>query len=155
MENIKILVIGKHEWVEKISCSLNDSFLIEKIEDEDAAIKRLTHNSYNILLIQDKFSNIDPVRLASLAYAMTRPSIILCSNIFRYYRFKIWHYFSKFSRKFKISKKLINFNYNLIDLEDQIVYLSNNYLEYFNKVNEEIRKNTLKKMHYEVIQNHI
>lgn len=146
MESIKVLIIGKHKWVENLSEYLNkmdDSFSIEKIEDEDAAIRRLTHNSYNILLIQDKFSKLNPIKLASLAYAMTRPSLIVCSNIFNYVKFLAWHYLSSFSWKFKTSKKLINFNYKFEDLKSKIESLSKDYMNYFNIVNDEIKKNTL------------
>lgn len=146
MKNIKVLIIGKHDWVESLSCTLDsmkEPFVIEKIEDEDKAVERLTHNSYNILLLQDKFSKVNPIKLASLAYAMTRPSIIVCSSYIKYVKFKVWHHISKFSRIFKTSKKLINFNGDITQLERQITTLAENYMEYFDKVNEEIKKNTL------------
>lgn len=146
MKNIKVLIIGKHDWIECLSCELDkmkENFIIERIEDENTAIQRLTHNSYNILLIQDKFSKIDPIKLASLAYAMTRPSIIICKSRFKYLKFKTWQFFSRFSRKFKTSRILINFNFNLINLKNQMVSLANDYMNYFDKVNEEIKKNTL------------
>jgi len=142
MESIKILIIGKHDWIERLSSKLDkmeETFVIEKIENEDAAVQRLKHNSYNILLIQDQFSKINPIKLASLAYAMTRPSIILCSNRLRYMKFKVWQFCSRFARKFKTSRVLINFNFGSVDLEKQITTLANDYMNYFDKVNEEIK----------------
>ena len=144
MDSIKVLIIGKDEWVEKLSKRLeriNECFIIEKIKDEVLAKKRLQHNSYNILILQDNFSSLDPIRLASLAYAMTRPSIIVCSNIFKYIWFRLK--LSKIYKLFKTSKKLINFNFGLNNIEDDILTYSKDYMQYFNTVNEEIQKNTL------------
>lgn len=149
MKSIKILVIGTHDWIDGLSnelAKMEESFTIERIEDEGAAVKRLAHNSYNILLIQDGFSKIDSIRLASLAYAMTRPSVILCRSRLRYIRYKAWRFFSKFSRKFKTSRVLINFSYGMEGLEEQVVSLANGYLDYFDQVNAEIRENTLNRI---------
>lgn len=51
-----------------------------------------------------------------MAYAMSRPTIIFCNNIFKYYSYLIWKAFSKFFKKYKTAKKLIyciqNYNKN-------------------------------------------
>ncbi len=143
MENIKILIIGSHDWIETVTPRLNamhEQVLIEKIDDESLAVERLTHNSYNILLLQDVFASCNPIHLASMAYAMTRPSIIISNKFSRFIKFKMWHYFSKFSSIFKTSKKLINFNYGFKNLDSQIEKLSSDYMKYFEKVNAEIKK---------------
>ena len=147
MKKIKILIIGKSKWLEQakdaLSSDEDNCYETEIIEDESLAVNRLSHNSYDILLIHDNFSILDSKKLAQLAYAMTRPTIITCSNFASYFHYTFWHYFSRFSNKFKTSKKLIYFNYKFNDINKHIKYLSNNYLQYFNAVKEEIRNNTL------------
>ena len=122
---------------------------LEKVTDKEIAFKRLDHNSYDVLVLQDGFvKNI--LELPIMAYAMTRPSIIVCKGFFRLLYFCFWHYFSKFSRKFKLSKKLINFAVEDDDnvyknyLKQLVVYLSKNHLNLYEKVNAEITENTLK-----------
>ena len=145
MKKIRILIIGRSLWLNEVKKSFEESskdYAIEVIEDEDEAISRLTHNSYDILVINEKFSNLNSIELASLAYAMTRPTIITCSNVLSYICYTIWHHFSRFSNRFKTSKKLIYFNYKFKNINSHIKFLSQNYAQYFNVIKEEIKNNT-------------
>ena len=42
-----------------------------------------------------------------MAYAMSRPTIIFCNNIFKYFYYLTWKFFGRFTKKYKSSKKLI------------------------------------------------
>lgn len=146
MKNTKILLIGKREWIAEVRERLNaanNSFSIEEIDNEDDALTRLTHNSYNILVLQDTFSDTCPTKLAAMAYAMTRPSIIVCSSWFSFLKFKIWKKFSKFVKLFKTSKLLIHFNLKMKSIDEHVKALSLNYSQYFKEVNKEIKNNTV------------
>lgn len=145
MNNVKILLIGKHSWITKAKEELSqfDEQLIETISDEDAAIQRLTHNSYDILVIQDSFRKKHPgLSCVKMAYAMTRPSIIVASSLLSYIKLRLMHRFSKFSRRFKLSRKMININFKFKGLSDKISLLSKDYHKYFNSINKEIKENT-------------
>lgn len=145
MKKTRVLIIGKQQWLNNVEESFaqnSENYAIEVIENEDDAISRLTHNSYDILIIEDKFSKLNSIELASLAYAMTRPTIVTCSNIMSYCLYTIWHHFSRFSNRFKTSKKLIYFNYKFNDINTHIDFLSKNYAQYFNVIKEEIKQNT-------------
>lgn len=50
-----------------------------------------------------------------MAYAMSRPALILCNN-YKFIWYQLWKYLSDFTNKFVTSKKLIYFlpNKNLI-----------------------------------------
>ena len=110
---IKVLAIGNERFVKRlsdyISSDLGKEFTFETITDESKALPRLNHNSYDILILQDGFSKYDTVRLSTMAYAMSRPTIILCSNVFKLIYYRFVKHFSHFFRNFKVSKKLIHF----------------------------------------------
>jgi len=145
MKKVRLLLIGSEEWLKGaiFLLSKNDQYLLETINNERDAIERLSHNSYDILLIDNEFSEtIESIKLAKLAYAMTRPSIIICSSILSYLQSKIWQYLSKFTNTFITSKKLINFSYGFHSINDQIDFLSKDYKKYFNVVKKEIKINT-------------
>ena len=58
MKTTKILIIGDSKWasgLEENLATADGSFHFEIISDEDAAEKRLEHNSYDILLLEDGF----------------------------------------------------------------------------------------------------
>lgn len=138
--------MGDQRWVS----SFNDRILslshykykTEVISDLDIAVERLTHNSYDILILQDGYFNIDSIKLGSMAYAMTRPTLIICNGLYSLIKYKLRKMFSKFFNRYKISKKLICINLNKEDTIYKIIYLVQNHLQYFNEVNEEIAKNT-------------
>ena len=111
---IKVLAIGNEKFVKRlsdcISSELKDQTItFEFITDESRALSRLNHNSYDVLVLQDGFSKYNTIRLSTMAYAMSRPTIILCSNIFKLIYYKFVKHFSYFFRNFKVSKKLIHF----------------------------------------------
>lgn len=143
---IRVLAIGKEDWVKRLDKEilnkLDDIHTLEIITDENVALERLTHNSYDILLLQDNFISGKSIYLATLAYAMTRPTLILCDSYFSVLRYKIWKLFSKFTRKYKTSKKLIFFRKYKSKYLNLIVYLSKNHLQYFDQINKEIKENT-------------
>lgn len=146
MKRIRVLAIGKSEWIEnfdnEILKKLDDIHTLEIITDEKNALERLTHNSYDILILQDSFSPLNSIYLATLAYAMTRPTLILCDSYFKTFKYFIWKIFSVFVRKFKTSKKLIFFKHYNSNYLTLISYLAKNHLQYFDQVNKEIKENT-------------
>ena len=75
-----------------------------------------------------------------MAYAMTRPTIIVTSTLINSVKYFLWHYFSEFSNIFKISKKLISFNYKEKNLFKKIMKKKDES-KYFNEVTAEIKKN--------------
>ena len=125
----------------------NPLISIEKVTEEDKAFKRLDHNSYDVLVLQDGFVK-NTLDLPIMAYAMTRPSIIVCKNIFKLLYYYCWRFFSRFSRSFKLSKKLINFAVQDDEdyLKQQIVFLAHSHLNFYEAVNAEVTENTLKKI---------
>lgn len=153
MKTVRVLIIGKSKWLSdtkkllsETQDSSEDSYQIETIDDEDDARGRLSHNSYDILIIHDRFLNVNSIELASMAYAMTRPSIIICSSLISYVKYLFWHFFSKFSRKFKTSKILISFNYKTKFILKQIKSITSGEKasrNYFDIINNEIKKNAL------------
>lgn len=146
MKNIRVLAIGNSQWIAKfdkeILQKLEETYTLEIITEEHAAIERLTHNSYDILILQDDFCPKQSIYLATLAYAMTRPSLILCKSYIKLMIYKMWKVFSTFARKYKISRKLIYFNHYNSEYIKLIEYLAFNHLQYFNQVNEEVKNNT-------------
>lgn len=146
MKNIRVLAIGNSQWIAKLDKEilqkLEETYTLEIITEEQAAIERLTHNSYDILILQDDFCPKESIHLATLAYAMTRPSLILCKSYIKLMIYKMWKIFSTFARKYKISRKLIYFNHYNSEYIKLIEYLAFNHLQYFNQVNEEVKNNT-------------
>lgn len=146
MKRIRVLAIGKSEWIANfnrdILHQLEETYTLEKITSEQKAIERLTHNSYDILILQDDFSPKKSIHLATLAYAMTRPTLILCNNYISLLKYKFWKIFSTFTRRYKLSKKLIFFNHYNSNYIKLIEFLAFNHLQYFNQVNDEVKRNT-------------
>lgn len=142
MDKIKILIIGDEFWIssfdEKILKKSNLNYSLEKISNINDAIVRLDHNSYDILLIQESFKRKNTLYLTKMAYAMTRPSIIICNNFIIKFAYVFWKIFSSFTKKYKISKEMINVNLNNKSIINKISYLAKNHLQYFDKINAEI-----------------
>ena len=53
-----------------------------------------------------------------MSYAMSRPSIILCKNVFTLFSYKLWKALSRFTNKFITSKQLIFF---VRDKNDELI----------------------------------
>lgn len=146
MKRIRVLAIGESEWIAKFNKevlhNLEETYTLEIITKEYDAIERLTHNSYDILILQDDFSPKKSIHLATLAYAMTRPTLILCNDYISLIKHKLWKIFSSFTNRYKTSRKLIFFNHYNSNYIKLIEYLAFNHLQYFAKVNAEVKKNT-------------
>lgn len=82
-------------------------YTVEYINNIKAARERLWHNSYDVLLLEERLSKKYTLDLSKMAYAMSRPTIIFCSNRLKYYSYLIWKFLSKFTKKHKTSRKLI------------------------------------------------
>ncbi len=145
MGKVKILLIGDEKWTEGVNDFLKSEdgcYSLEVINDESAAKARLEHNSYDVLLLQDKFVGNDTLFLASMAYAMTRPCIVITDSLIRYAGYLSWLHFSNFTNRYKISKKLIAFSYKRKKLKELIAAKAANYMQFFDDVTQEIKKNT-------------
>lgn len=147
LAHINILIIGHREWYNEfmptLRSNLSMQYSIEFIDDIDHATQRLWHNSYDILLMEEKFSREYTINLSKMSYAMSRPSIILCDNALTLYTYKLWKCISKFTNKFITSKKLIFFLYkNDKKIIPFITDLSNHH-QYFDIISSEIYKNVL------------
>lgn len=143
----RILIIGNQEFQDLLKSKylpklLTFKYSLEFIVDERDALRRLNHNSYDLLLLQDNFTKYGSVRLATMAYAMSRPTIIICNSVFKEFYYFIWKHFSKFSKRFKTAKKLIYFSLIGSKKSKLIVYLIKNHLQYFDEINKEISKST-------------
>lgn len=143
----RILIIGNKEFQDELKSKylsnlLSCKYSLELISEESNALKRLNHNSYDLLLLQDNFTKYGSVRLATMAYAMSRPTIIICKSILKEFYYFIWKHFSKFSHRFKTSRKLIYFSLLKENKSKLILYLIKNHLQYFDKINKEISSST-------------
>jgi len=105
-------------------------------------LTRLYHNSYDILILQDGFSKYSSVRLSAMAYAMSRPTIILCDNIFKLLCHKFQKHFGRFFRCFKTSKKMIHFRKINSKYSSLVIDLSKNYKNYLEMISDDIIKNS-------------
>lgn len=142
---IRILAIGDNEYLNSLSrvflFNLTETYSLETISNEKQALKRLNHNSYDVLLLQDGFTKYNTIRLSTMAYAMSRPTIIICKSIFKQFLYSyFWKPFSKFTRRFKTSRKLIFFTINNSNNSELVKYLAENHLQYFEIINSEISK---------------
>ena len=143
----RILIIGSEKFQSDLrskylSKMMSFKFTLETITDEKEALKRLNHNSYDLLLLEDNFSKYSTLRLATMAYAMSRPTIIICKSIFKEFYYFIWKHFSKFSIRFKISRKLIYFSLMNSRNSKLMLRLIKNHLQYFDMINKEISIST-------------
>ena len=143
----RILIIGGNQFQEKIRSiyltkKLTFKYSLESVVEEKEALKRLNHNSYDLLLLEDNFSKYKTIRLATMAYAMSRPTIIICNSIFKEIYYFIWKHFSKFSKRFKTSRKLIYFSLLNARNSKLILFLIKNHLQYFDIINAEISVST-------------
>ena len=143
----RILIIGSQEFQDNLRSKYLSristfKFTLETIIDEKEALKRLNHNSYDLLLLEDNFSKYSTIRLATMAYAMSRPTIIICKSIFKELYYFIWKHFSTFSKRFKISRKLIYFSLINSNNTKLVLFLIKNHLQYFDLINKEISIST-------------
>ena len=108
--SLNILAIGSVEWYKSFStryAGVSKHYKFEFISDLNNAISRLDHNSYDVLVIEDDFIKNNSITLSKKAYAMSRPTIILCSSLLRYISYILWKKFDAWPNKFTISKDMI------------------------------------------------
>lgn len=134
-KTLHILAIGSNKWnlkIRELCYSFIPKFEIEFISNINIAKDRLNHNSYDILLIEDEYINRNSIVLSKMAYAMSRPTVIMCNSIFRLVYYYLWKKFAEWPNKFKISKKMIQFKYiNNISflLDKHLIFDSHNNLK--------------------------
>lgn len=107
---LNILAIGSVEWYKNFStryAGLSKTYKFEFISDLDKALARLDHNSYDVLIIEDNFIKDNSITLSKKAYAMSRPTIILCSSYLRYISYILWKKFDTWPNRFTTSKEMI------------------------------------------------
>lgn len=107
---LNILVVGNQEWIDKhknLIKVLQKSYTIEYKTEIKAALERLWHNSYDILLIDQEFVKEHTIDLTKLAYARSKPSVILCKNFFTAAYFNLWKKFSKMTKTCKTMRQLM------------------------------------------------
>ena len=108
--SLNILAIGSVEWYKSFSTRyvrVSKPYKFAFISDLNNAISRLDHNSYDVLVIEDDFIKNNSITLSKKAYAMSRPTIILCSSLLRYISYILWKKFDAWPNKFTISKDMI------------------------------------------------
>ena len=107
---LNILVVGNQEWInghKDLIKILQKSYTIEYKTQIKDALERLWHNSYDILLIDQEFVKQHTIDLTRLAYARSKPSVILCNNIFTSMYYKLWKKFSKVTKTCKTMRQLM------------------------------------------------
>lgn len=113
VKKVNLLIIGNNIWcIDLVNrLKLQEKYNIQYIYNYRAAIKRLRHNSYDVLLLQQQYFNYNSVELSKLSYAMSRPSIILCKSYFKMFIYWIWKHTSQWANKHTIAKEIIHFKY--------------------------------------------
>ena len=108
--HLNILVVGSVKWYDtflKYFKNKTARYHFEFISELNKAILRLDHNSYDVLIIEDNYIKDNSIKLSKKAYAMSRPTIILCSSFIRYLLYILWKIFNDWPNKFTLSKKMI------------------------------------------------
>lgn len=109
-QKLNILVVGDQTWIKShqdLIKILQKSYTLEyKIKIKDA-LQRLWHNSYDILLIDQEFVKRHTIDLTRMAYARSKPSIILCKGVISSTYYKLWKRFSKMSKACPTMKQLM------------------------------------------------
>lgn len=137
---IKLLLIGDKEWCNRLQYkvkALNANFTYEVISDVEEANQRLDHNSYDVLIISEKFTKKHSIHLTKKAYAMSRPTFVICDSFLINIKYKTWKFFSKFTRTYKTYKKLVFFSSNLPKLS-LVQDLGKNHQSFFSSICKEI-----------------
>lgn len=144
VKKINLLIIGNNDWcvtlANRLLAEQHQNYNIQYIYTYRQAIKRLRHNSYDILLLQEDYFNYNSIELSKLSYAMSRPSIILCNSLFKILIYQIWKRTSEWTNKFSISKKLIHFKLlNTKKLSDYINQVQHQH-DYIKQISNQIQR---------------
>lgn len=136
-----ILVVGNQQWID------NQEFLKKLEQDYDVqylttyreASERLWHNSYDLLIIENRFCKQHSIDLTEYSYARSKPSIILCQNILIKWYYDFW---KKFSRIAKICATLKKLMFTIVQTDKSLLYdinkiISRNY-SYQDKIDAQI-----------------
>lgn len=146
---IKLLLIGDKEWCNRLQHKINVfniNFIYEIISDVNEANERLDHNSYDVLVISEKFTKKYSIHLSKKAYAMSRPTFIICDSLLTNIKYTLWKFFSKFSRTYKTYKKLVFFSLDLPKLS-LVENLGKTHQTFFASICKEIDASLIFKIH--------
>lgn len=125
---LKILVVGNQGWIKKhkkFFDELKDYYKIQYLTTIAEATQRLWHNSYDLLLIEHKFCKENTIDLTTYSYARSKPSIILCQNMFVKLYYDFW---KKFSGMAKICNTIRRLMFVIVYKDDH------NLLFHINKI---------------------
>lgn len=138
---INLLIIGYNEWCLNLKSRFENQQLynIEFIYNYTDALQRLRHNSYDILLLQEQYFDYNSIQLSQLSYAMSRPSVILCTSKLKWLIYKLWRRYSYWTNKYLTAKKLIHIK--LLNDSNLVEYVSNlsHQTELIKQVSKQIR----------------
>lgn len=144
---LNILIVGDKEWIEKhqnLIKVLEKTYTLEYKTEIKDALERLWHNSYDILLIEHEFVKRYTIDLTKLAYARSKPSVILCQNIITSTYFNLWKKFSKMTKTCKTMKKLMfpvqQNRDDLVHFINKIALLSHNGMNLTQQINLEVKE---------------
>lgn len=124
-KKINLLIIGYNQWCLNLKKRFNNTRLynIEFIYNYQDALERLRHNSYDILLLEEEYFDYNSIQLSQLSYAMSRPSIILCTSFIKLFIYKLWRKYSDWTNKFTTAKKLIHIK--MLNDQQLVSYVNN------------------------------
>lgn len=118
LPTLNILVVGNQNWIKKhkkFFDELKNYYKIQYLTTIADATQRLWHNSYDILLIEHKFCKENTIDLTSYSYARSKPSIILCQNVFVKLYYDLW---KKFSGMAKICNTIRRLMFVIVQKDD-------------------------------------
>ncbi len=144
---LNILVVGDQQWInkhQKLIKILEKTYTIEYKTEINDALERLWHNSYDILLIEHQFVKKYTIDLTKLAYARSKPSVILCQNGLTSMYYNLWKKFSKLTKTCKTMKKLMypiqQNRDDLVHFINRIALLSHKGMNLTQQINIEIKE---------------
>ena len=108
---LKLLLIGQKEWCQSLLRTLGSGFKTQYIYEYEKAMQRLKHNSYDVLVVQQSYFRYKSIQFSQLSYAMSRPSVIVCSSLYHYILYSILNRVGAFTKSFKFSRDMIYIKY--------------------------------------------
>lgn len=106
-----VLLVGRTDWCESMKSLLEaHHFHVESIDNVPDAEKRLSHNNFGLLVIDDDFCRSKTMRFATLTFALTKPTIIKCSTLCRFL-FNVAMKFNKWLfKRFNMAGKVVQYH---------------------------------------------
>lgn len=136
-----ILVVGNQDWIDRQDFlkELEKEYSIQYLTTYKEASKRLWHNSYDLLIIENRFCKQHSIDLTTYSYARSKPSIILCQNKMVKLYYDLW---KKFSRIVKVCATLKKLMFTLVEDDSSLIsnikkIVSNSY-DYQQQINAQI-----------------